>query len=281
MGSRGNQFQAGYTLAFLMVVITIMNIAIAVALPMWTTYVQREKEAELIHRGLQYAEAIRVFQKVNNRPPISLEELYEKKPRSIRRLYEDPMTESGKWGLLIESGPAGAAGSPPGGTPQSEEPEEPAPKVGVGLSAPRQRGPAAATPAGAGRPAGAQRGSVVAIPPPKDSEDRGFGEPIQRTTGPIVGVFSAAEGTSLRKFMDAESYSQWQFKVDLIPVPAILGDQPAPRVTSAWIGKPFRDDIKVQQPGGGARMGKELGGGGLNQDQKGFRPSAFRPGKKQ
>ena len=185
------------------------------------------------------------------------------------------MSESGRWGLLVQGGaPQGQA---PNQQPNQQQGPQGDEKGEEEVELPRGVGFGGRPPAGnAGRP-GAGAGTVVAIPPAKD-EDRGFGEPIQRTTGPIVGVYSAAEGKAMRRFMDADGYSQWHFKADLIPVPAILGgDKPAPRVTSAWIGKPFRDDIKIQQnqPGG---QGVELGGGGPQQGQRGLDAASFRPG---
>ena len=45
----------------LMVLVTALNVLVAAALPAWTAMEQREKEEELIFRGLQYAEAIRVL----------------------------------------------------------------------------------------------------------------------------------------------------------------------------------------------------------------------------
>jgi len=45
--------------------------------------IRREKEEELVFRGLQYAEAIRVFQNRFQRPPIRLQELIEVEPRSM------------------------------------------------------------------------------------------------------------------------------------------------------------------------------------------------------
>ncbi|HEX2251775.1 MAG TPA: hypothetical protein VHQ65_00740, partial [Thermoanaerobaculia bacterium] len=51
--------------------------------PAWSKMAQREKEEELIFRGLQYAEAIRVFQRKFGRYPTRLEELIEVEPRKI------------------------------------------------------------------------------------------------------------------------------------------------------------------------------------------------------
>lgn len=138
--------QRGYTLVVLIVAITVMNIAVATALPLWSTAIQREKEEELIFRGLQYAEAIRVFRQRHGRLPFQLEELLKVEPRSIRQLWADPMTESGKWGIvaaqypdrgeqggqdLVPDGHPGKRPVPPGWEPTEEQKTPPAPIRGV------------------------------------------------------------------------------------------------------------------------------------------------------
>ena len=87
---RSGDAVAGYNLVILMVMVTVMNVLVAVALPSWSTAIQRQKEKELIFRGLQYAEAIRVFQLRTGRYPVSLRELLENEPRAIRQLWTDP-----------------------------------------------------------------------------------------------------------------------------------------------------------------------------------------------
>ena len=73
------------------------------AVPIWQTQIQREKEEELIFRGKQYVEAIRLFQmKHPGSFPKTLEQLVEE--RCLRQLYRDPMTEDGAWNLILLSG---------------------------------------------------------------------------------------------------------------------------------------------------------------------------------
>ena len=91
---------SGFTLVGVIIVFTVMTILLSVAMPIWSKMIQREREEELIFRGLQYAEAIRVFQLRNGRYPLRLEELVTVRPRSIRQLWKDPMTDSGEWGLI-------------------------------------------------------------------------------------------------------------------------------------------------------------------------------------
>ena len=90
---------------------TVLSILVAAALPLWSHGDPRDKEEELIFRGLQYAEAIRVFQHRFGRLPVRLEELIEVEPRCIRQLWKDPMTEDGSWALVF-AGSRGGAGAP-------------------------------------------------------------------------------------------------------------------------------------------------------------------------
>jgi len=108
----------GYNLVMLAMTLTVMNVMVAAAIPTWTSIVQRDKEAELIFRGLQYAEAIRVFQQRFGRLPVRLEELIEVNPRCLRQEWENPMTDDGHWGLLMQAAPGGAPGQQGGQTGQ-------------------------------------------------------------------------------------------------------------------------------------------------------------------
>ena len=100
----------GYVLIILMMVVLVLAIGLTVAIPVYQTELQREKEAELIFRGRQYVEAVRLFQmKTPGTFPSSLKELEEKK--LIRRLYKDPMTDSGEWNVVLPLGQPGQAGS--------------------------------------------------------------------------------------------------------------------------------------------------------------------------
>jgi type II secretory pathway pseudopilin PulG len=254
---RGEQ---GYNLVVLLVLVTVMNVAIAVALPAWSKFMQREKETEAIFRGLQYAEAIRVFQKRHARLPNTLEELIEIEPRAIRKLYPNPLHEGGKWGILLQS--AGGPGAPPGGQGPRGGTRQPFAPPGQRFDDPDQGG-AGFNPTltgGAG-----QTGRYVAVPPPSEEEEEhsGFGRSRGGTTGPIVGVYPATDAPSQRTFFGQDNYSGWHFTVSLIPLPVVVGDRGMPRVTSEWIGKPFREDL-VSPPDGGA---PDRGGGRRSRDE--------------
>jgi type II secretory pathway pseudopilin PulG len=105
----------GYLMIILMLAVFAISIGLLVALPVWQTDVRREKEEELIFRGKQYVEAVRLYVLKNpGRFPSSLKELLDKK--CIRKLYRDPMTESGEWNVILN--PGTPAGGPPTAGPQ-------------------------------------------------------------------------------------------------------------------------------------------------------------------
>lgn len=92
----------GYILIILMVAIFVLSIGLLVAIPVWETQLRREREEELIFRGKQYVEAIRVFQMKNPGSfPKTLDELLEEK--CIRKLYKDPMSEDGEWNIILHN----------------------------------------------------------------------------------------------------------------------------------------------------------------------------------
>jgi hypothetical protein len=98
----------GYVLIMLTFAVFLLAIGLLVALPVLQTEVQREKEEELIFRGRQYAEAVRIYaQKNPGKLPASLKELLDKK--CIRRLYRDPFGPDGQWNVVLAMGrvPAG------------------------------------------------------------------------------------------------------------------------------------------------------------------------------
>jgi len=90
----------GYVLIMLSILVLALSIGLMVAVPVWQTLVQREKEEELIFRGKQYVEAIRLFQmKFPGRFPESLEALLKEK--CLRREFGDPLTRRGEWNLIL------------------------------------------------------------------------------------------------------------------------------------------------------------------------------------
>jgi type II secretory pathway pseudopilin PulG len=205
---------AGYTLAVLVVFLTVLSVGLAVVLPKWSTAIRREQEEELIFRGLQYAEGIRVFQKRFGRYPVALEELLETKPRCIRQAWKEPVSTDGKWRPIRQGEPVpvaalqGGAIPGPGGSSLGGEPD-PAGEA----ETPEETGD---TEGGDGTPGG--------------------GEPV--AAGPITGVRSRSKRASILTFLGQTRYSDWRFTTDLVQ----------PGGPSLGVGP----DASVSRPGGAA-----------------------------
>jgi len=214
--SRQASAGAGYTLVAMVVIFTVMTVGLAATLPYWSKIMQRDKEEELIFRGLQYAEAIRLFQLRFGRYPVRLEELMTVRPRCLRQLWKDPMTASGDWGLVLaQAGRRGRAEA-------------------------RRRGD--------------RTGGQVSAVSPQDltaasglsQRDGRSGE--LRTVGPILGVHSTSTESGAKAFQGSKQYSSWKFRADIIPVAQVVpGSLHVPRVTSDWIGRPFPDGLEPRQ----------------------------------
>lgn len=242
---------AGYNLVVLAVAITVLNILVAKALPLWSHVIQREKEEELIFRGLQYAEAIRLFEGRAQRLPTRLEELIEVKPRCIRQLWKNPMTEDGSWGLIFQDQPTQPGQQPDAnGRLRSRQQE-------------RQQ-----------RRQQQQQQQQFGVP--------GDGKEVR--VGPIIGVYSPEGGEAVKVFSPlggggGTEISEWQFTRDLLlglgnpvaPTAVAGGPQLPPSMSAANLGKPWPPGITLpRQPRQQQRQGPR--GVGINPGSSGQRP---------
>ena len=191
--------EAGYTMIMFVVIIAVMSIMMGVAVQTASFQMQREREAELIFRGQQYIEAIRLYKQKYGRYPMQLKELYEAKPRVIRKKWKDPITDSHNWGIVFlgqdgqqlgrgrvpgsitDAGGRPIGTQPPfGGSPQEEQ----------GLSLDDD---AAGSGAESGEP-GAFGGAAA-----------------NRKVGPIIGVHSTACDEAVKVYEGHTTYCEWRF----------------------------------------------------------------------
>src|SRR5881397_289171 len=85
--------EQGYILLMLMLFITVLAIAAAAVAPSITFQIQRDREEELIHRGVQYSRAVRRYVKKFGRYPMRIEELENTNNlRFLRKRFKDPIT---------------------------------------------------------------------------------------------------------------------------------------------------------------------------------------------
>ena len=207
-GSRWRSEQ-GYAMAALLVALGVMAVLMTAALPVWRHQAQRDKEAELVFRGEQYARAIALYNFKNQQQgrggmtlPPSIDVLVE--GRYLRKKYKDPMTKDGEFVVIP------AAGSPTGG-------------------------PTAPTPGQLPPPGTPTTGAKPLMPPPGQ---RGSGPGAQPLAiGGIMGVRSKSEENSLRLYRGQTRYDQWLFTFNNVRRPGGM----APPNTNTPDGRGGRD----------------------------------------
>jgi type II secretory pathway pseudopilin PulG len=169
--------EPGFTMVAVVIFIAILTILIAAVGPSIGAMMRREREEELLFRGKQYARAIALFQRRYGRYPVSLKEMLENRPRTIRKLWKDPMCDCDDWQLLIQG--------QPDSTPFLDENVDPS-----------NRPPATYT-------------GLMRTPTPWITGPEGE----RKNVGPIVGVRSKVHKLALREWRGRRYYDQWRFIV--------------------------------------------------------------------
>jgi type II secretory pathway pseudopilin PulG len=122
--------------AMLLAILFMLAIMVIVAMAMAPSFIQqakRDREEEMIHRGTEYARAVKKYYKKFGRYPANLEQLENTNQiRFLRRRFKDPLTKEGDWKLLhygdiqaiagIGTGIQGVAGLQGQGGPQGANP---------------------------------------------------------------------------------------------------------------------------------------------------------------
>jgi type II secretory pathway pseudopilin PulG len=110
----------GYILLTLLLLVALMAITAAAILPTLSFEIRRDREQEMIHRGVQYSRAIRTYYKKFGRYPTRLEDLDNTNNlRFLRKRYKDPLNKNQDFKLLHFGEPGVTLGgglSIPGGT---------------------------------------------------------------------------------------------------------------------------------------------------------------------
>ena len=224
--------ERGYAMAALLVGLSVMAIMLSVALPVWRTAAQREREAELIFRGEQYAHAIELYSRRNGGFPATLDVL--EKGRYIRKLYKDPVTGNADFQPVF-------VGQMVGGQPA-------APRQPGGVGTPGTTGGQAGQTAAAGPGARGGRGGQPAGQPLGQTQGRG----ATAGGGPIIGVVSRSTAESLSLYNGRGRYNEWAFVATAMSqqagAPSGSQGATAPGLGGARGGPPG------PQPGGGRGM---------------------------
>ena len=224
---RSRRKESGYVLLAVMLAMTLILVALAMEAPRIGQQIKREKEEELVHRGKDYATAVKRFvHKNGGRYPVSVDQLENTNHiRFLRKKYVDPMTGDSDWKMVhvgeaeikIPAPNPGLSGG--GGT-----------NPGLGGGTGGQTGGTGSLTGGAvggtggtggltggtgnltGGGTGGQTGSTGQL---GSLNTTGIGNGQTVGGGQIMGVASVNKGHSIKEFNDKDEYDQWYFVYDL------------------------------------------------------------------
>src|SRR5579884_1455026 len=232
--------EQGYILLYLTLLASVLAIAALGWIERVDFQIKRDREEELIHRGVQYSRAIRRYVKKFGRYPSKIEDLESTNNiRFLRRRYKDPIT--GKDFKLLRMndvqmsfspgaasglapGAPGAASMMQGGAPGGLNPNT------VAMASPGGAGPSS-IPGNSQAGTNGESATTDNSNPDQNSPDssgsnsqggNGSSQPNQSGFGngqtfgglPIVGVASTSKDKTIRVFNKKERYYQWQFIYD-------------------------------------------------------------------
>ena len=243
--------QQGYVLLVLLLFVALLSIGFLAAIRRIDFEIRRDREQELIHRGVQYSRAVRRYFKKFGHYPTRLEELENTNNlRFLRKRYKDPitgadfkllhLTDVQFYGPMVTNGPlasqalvtaaALAPGAPPslnatkgGGGPSGFGPGGLVGAQNAGTGDASQAGQAVSQPAGQadvshdtqGMPGGTATSTSTPLQPQPLAQQIGSGSaPQVFGGGAIVGVVSTSKEKTIREFNKKNHYNQWQFIYD-------------------------------------------------------------------
>lgn len=230
--------QRGYILLILLLFVALLSIGALKIVQEFKFQYQRDREEEMIHRGVQYSRAIRRYYRKLGRYPTRIEDLENtNNVRYIRKRYKDPMNRDPKTGkeldfkllhmtdvqLSFNSGaPNGTASvadiaAQQAGAGQLAGTQGVKPVAGTAPEAGTDASQVTQEPQSGDQSGTAQtdQGAASAPPPQPLSPQLGpNGAPQVFGGGAIVGVASASKQKSIREFNKKDHYNQWQFIYD-------------------------------------------------------------------
>jgi type II secretory pathway pseudopilin PulG len=221
---KSGQGQEGYVLLALMLAVTLILIALSVEAPRIAQQIKREREEELVHRGMDYATAIKRFAHKNGgRFPVSVEQLEDTNHvRFLRKRYKDPITGEDNWRLVRFGEAQVKIPTPPAGGLQATNPGLSGSGGGLGAGGQGAGGQGAGGLGAGGQGAGGQgagglgaggqgaggTGSLIT-----SNIGNSTGQPVGG--GQIIGVASVSKKQSIKEFNDKDHYNDWFFVYDL------------------------------------------------------------------
>ena len=260
--------EEGYILITLMLMVALLAMSLVTLLPELAFQIKRDREEEMVHRGVQYSRAVRrYYRKFGGYPP-SIDLLESSNNiRFLRKRYKDPITGE-EFRILhmtdvrLSFGPGIAGGQTLG---------KPIAGIAGTLNA------NASTPGNGNGAPGVTPPYASADPSQQAANNdstsnspfiTASGQPAGQTFGggPIVGVASTSTKESIRLYNKKNHYNDWQFVYDP------TSDR------GGLLTGPYQPSLQTVLPGQTGQQGNASGLGGMNSGtNQGFIPGMPSP----
>jgi type II secretory pathway pseudopilin PulG len=228
--------EEGYILLAAVFFLALLVISLAVAAPRIARSIQRDREVEAFHRGMQYRRAIQLYYRKYHAYPPSVDALLKTQEiRFLRKKYIDPVTGKDDWkpvqfgqnktpmamgffgqalsgSTLAGIGPSGGNGlNPSGGTsgsPSGLSQTFSMPSTSIGT-------PTTPTPSGT---TGATGASPTTGPSAGSDQSSSILGPSSQTFGGagIVGFSPGSSNQSILVYKKKNHFNEWEFTYDPI-----------------------------------------------------------------
>lgn len=188
---RRRSAQQGYIMMALTLAVALVLIGLAAAAPAISGDLRRQREGELMHRGVQYTRAIRNYYRKFGTYPLSVEQLENTNHiRFLRKRYRDPMTSSDF--RLLHAGEVQLSVTPSAPT-----------ESGTASNPPKASDESNHAIAGSGQASSSPSPLVSLAPMGASGSDTGG--------SPIIGVASTSDQPSFHVFNHKNHYKDWLF----------------------------------------------------------------------
>jgi type II secretory pathway pseudopilin PulG len=278
-------------LLVLMLAVAVLTITMLGVAGNYRRTILRDREVEMIHRGVQYERAVRLYYHKVGAYPTSIEQLENtNKIRYLRKRYKDPMSRDGQWQIAhitdiklpgVTLGGAGGLPGAAGGTGVGAAAGSPG-LVGANplqaSSSTLSSAAAGTTQSADGSNPGAGTGSsggqtAAGIAPgngPADDTGNGAGPVLGG--GPMLGVMSKSTAEGVHSFNDKSKYNEWYFiydpSQDTGTGPQLTGPYNPKAIfgqTASGTGTPGGQPGSPASPGTAPNGGRGAAGGMSNQ----------------
>jgi len=208
--------ERGYVLLTLLLMAALMMVLAAAVAPKLEEQITRDREEELIHRGMEYRRAIRAFVKHTGRFPTRLEELQDVNGvRYLRKQYKDPMTGK-EFRLVHAEDISGYRLLPQSDTDQNGNNTGDSPDQ---AGRPDTATSATSDPSSQQQSVAQQASTEQPTPAPNSAANTGLravfggytGSSAPSGPGVIMGVASKSTKSTIREFEHKNHYNQWLF----------------------------------------------------------------------